>query len=302
MSRFAPALRRAARELDLPRTVRSAILAELAADLEAVFEHHRAQGLGMEEASRRAVEQVLGSAEMIGRLSRLHRGSWREWSEGIGARLAGGVDLILLAFGVVPVLVMAGVVALDAFATGPASPLVWPLSAIGTLLAAVVPTELIRLLRGNAARPHRLRLFFGLAAIAPALGLLALVHGAYDVATTLGTTPATTVIAGLPSSDLAGEGTAVGHTQRLVALIVLRDGAALLIALLLAIAGGLSWFVLLNRSAEQVAREVDRILEGRPEAGPRPMGGDGEKWCDTPAGQWPAPEARVIPLARGRRA
>lgn len=296
MSRFAPALRRAARELDLPRTIRSAILSELAADLEAVFAHHRAHGLSDEEAARRAEEQILGSAEVIRRLGRLHEGSWRRWPEEIGARLSGGVDLMLLALGVLPVLLVAAGVAFDAITSGPASPLVWPLCVIGTLLAGAIPAELIRLLRGAPARPHRLRLLLSLSTLAPAMGLLALVHGAYDIATTL------------------GAATSTGETQILIAAIAIRDGAALLTALLLAIAGGLSWFALLNRSAEQVAREVDRILEGPPadETGTaHPAEGERHEFEDKPGapGELDAPEDRraaterkIIPLARGRSA
>lgn len=50
MDRFAAALRRVAGELDLPRAARDPLLLEMAADLEAVFEHHMARGLGTEEA------------------------------------------------------------------------------------------------------------------------------------------------------------------------------------------------------------------------------------------------------------
>jgi hypothetical protein len=282
MSRFAPALRRAARELDLPRTVRSAILAELAADLEALFEHHRARGLGLEEAERRAEEQVLGSAEVIRRLGRLHQGSWREWSESVGARLSGGIDLILVIFGILPVLLVAGGVAFNALATGPASPLVWPLCVLGALLGGAIPAELIRLLRGAPGRPRRLRLLLALSTLALALGLLALVHGAYDSATTLAAMPVAAEVAA--AGDASGAVASNRDIQRLIASIVIRDGAALLISLLLAIAGGLSWFVLLNRSAEQVAREVDRILEGAPED------------------QRSATERQIIPLTRRRRA
>lgn len=61
MERFAPALRRVARELDLPRAVRSPLLLEMASDLDPVFEHHRSRGVGEAEAARRAEETVLGS-------------------------------------------------------------------------------------------------------------------------------------------------------------------------------------------------------------------------------------------------
>lgn len=80
MEKFAPALGRVARELDLPRGVRGPLLLEMAADLEAVFERRRACGLGEVEAARKAEEAVLGSSEVLGRLAQLHKRSWRGWS------------------------------------------------------------------------------------------------------------------------------------------------------------------------------------------------------------------------------
>lgn len=72
MHRFAPALRRVARELDLPRGARATVLRELAGDLDAVYAHHRERGLGEAEAQRRAEETVLGTTQVIRRLARLH--------------------------------------------------------------------------------------------------------------------------------------------------------------------------------------------------------------------------------------
>lgn len=234
MERFAPGLRRVARELDLPRRARSTLLLEMAADLEAVFEHHRTRGLSEAEAARRAEETVLGSSEVIRRLGHLHASPWRSWSEEVGARLTGGLDLILLATGVLPVVALAGGVSVWAMAAGPA-PAVWAILGLGVLMAAIVATEAVRLLRGRLPRRRGLPTLLVLAALAPALGLLALVVGLHRAA---------------------------GGGQVELAAVVVRDGAALLVGLLLGIGGLLAWFALLHREAQRAAREVDTLLEG----------------------------------------
>jgi hypothetical protein len=173
MSRFAPALRRVARELDLPRPARAAILIELAADLESVYAHHRERGAGEAEAARVAEERVLGSAEMVARLSRLHRSSWQEWSEEVGGRLTGGLDLALLMGGVVPVLLFGAAVATHGLWTGAASAASggglprWGVLGVSVLLAIVLGSEVARGLRGHAVRRARLPLLLVLSILAP---------------------------------------------------------------------------------------------------------------------------------------
>lgn len=234
MERFAPALRRVARELDVPRRVRTALLLEMAADLEAMFEHHRSRGLSEGEAARRAEETVLGSAEVIRRLGHLHASPWRSWSEEVGARLTTGLDLVLLATGVLPVVALAGGVSVWAMAADPA-PAVLAILGVGVLMAAIVAAETVRLLRDRPSRRRGLPTLLVLAALAPAMGLLALVVGLHRAA---------------------------GGDQVELAAMVVRDGAALLVGLLLGIGGLLAWFALLHREAQRSAREVDALLEG----------------------------------------
>lgn len=256
MSRFAPALRRVAAELDLPRRVRSALLLEMAADLEAVYEHHRGRGLDEEAAARRAEETVLGSSEVIRRLGRLHAGSWRGWAEETGARLAGGLDLLLLSVGVLPILGLAAGVSVWALAADRSPVVVWAILLVGVLMAVLVATEPVRLLRDRAPRRRQLPSLLVLSAMAPALGLLAAVLGLSRAA-----------------ADFAADPLAA---PALVSTIA-RDGAALLAGLLLGIAGLLAWFVLIERDTRRAAREVDTLLadDAPDRAHPDPSGAPG---------------------------
>lgn len=266
MERFAPALRRVARELDVPRPIRSALLLEMAADLEAVFEHHRSRGLSDADAASRAEETVLGSSEVIRRLSRLHRNPWRGWPEAVGARLGGAPALALMAAGVLPVVALAGAVAAWSLSGG-MSPLAWVVVGVGALMSGVAGREAARLARGRPIRSGRLPALLVLSALAAALGVLALALAVHSV--------------GLEVAGSAGAGQAV------LAARVARDGATLLLGLLLGITGIVAWFVLLSREARRASRELDALL----------MGGA----PDTPAPGREPGSGSIIPLVRRRQ-
>lgn len=242
MNRFAPALRSVARELDLPPKVKTAILMEMTGDLEAAFDHHRNLGRTEEEAERLAEAAILGSSEMVRRLGRLHRASWLEWSERVGERLGGGADLVLLLFAVVPMYALAGVVTFRTVAY-PSSLLSWPLLAAGVAVGALIALEAGRILRGARGAGRQLPLLLTLSVVAPVLGLLA---AALEVHSAAG------ALAGGVAEPVIQVAFVEGMT---------RAGTLLLVGLLIGLAGALSWFVLLNRDAVRVRREVDAILQ-----------------------------------------
>jgi hypothetical protein len=247
MSRFAPALRRVARELDVPPSLRAAILREMAADLEALYERHRQEGAGEEDAVRRAEEMVLGSADVVRRLGRIHAGSWRAWSEGIGERLGQGADLALLAVAVAPVLLVSTVIALRALATS-AEPLAWPLIFLAVAITAAIAWEVGRTVGGRRGGTAGLPALLVLAALAPAFGMLAAALSVRSVA-----------------HGLVGPGVPLLDAEMLTRIGT--AGALLLAGLLLGIAAALTWFVLLNRAGTEAARQVDRILGGEVDIG-----------------------------------
>lgn len=266
MSGFAPALRRAAKGLaDLPRPVRAEILLELAADLEAAYEDRLRSGLGEEEARREAEERILGSDAVIRHLGRLHAGSWKGWSEATGARLSGGVGLVLVAAAVVPMLVLAAGAAVPLLADSPRSPLVWAVIAAGGGVAVLVAREAARLIGGrlpSAAGPPLLLL---LSVVAPAVGFLAFLLGVHAT---------TGAFSGAAAVDAA-----------LLAERIGRDAALFASGLLVAISGALSWFLIVSRASVLAAREADALID---EGGP-------------PAERHRR-RAGIIPLARRRKA
>lgn len=252
MERFAPALRRVARDLDVPRRARTALLLEMAADLEAVFEHHRSRGLSEADAVQRAEETILGSTEVIRRLGRLYASPWRGWSEELAARLTGGVDVVLLVAGVLPVVALAGAVSAWALA-GAGSPLVWAVVVIGLLMSVVVGVEVARMLRGRPARAGALPVLLVLAALASGVGVLAVALGLQATAL-----------------EISSAGAAFFDSTAPVTLAnrVARDGGALLMGLLLGITGVLAWFILLSREARRADREVEALLADGPPPDP----------------------------------
>lgn len=237
MERFAPALRRIAAELDLPRGARTELLLEMAADLDATYEHHRARGLSEDESARRAEATVLGSSEVIRRLGRLHVSPWRGWASEMGLRLSSGLDRVLLVVGVLPTVATAVGVSVWVLAERP-SPLAWSILLVGVLMVVVAARESVRHLRDGARRGAYLQTLLVLAVMAPALGLLAPVLGLRRV---------TGLTGGAPD-------------QVTLLTTVIQDGATLLAGLLVGVGGLLVWFVLLELEARRAAREVDALL------------------------------------------
>lgn len=271
MSRFAPALRRLARELEMPSGARSAFLLEVASDLDAVFEHHRARGASEGEAMRRAEEAVLGSSEVLRRVSRLHQGPWRGVADAIAERVAGGIERILLVGGVLPAALLGVGVAGWALRAGE-SGVVWGLLAVGAGMAWVGIPGFVRLRRGLGVGAAGGPALVVLSAMAAALGFLAL---------TLGLQAVGAAIAGHGTgADFAGHAAvATFGNEAALAERLARDAAVFVAGLLVGLAGLLSWFVLVGGEARRVSREVEAVL------------GDGARLV---------PEPVAIPLVRRR--
>jgi hypothetical protein len=262
MDRFTPALRRVARELDLPAAERAATPREMEADRGAIHERDHNPGASEEAAAARAERRVLGSSEMLRRLSDVHRRSWG-WSERTAARLARGVDLWLVLIGVLPVLLVATGVAAPAVLS-PRTPGSWLLVALAALLIATIVAEAWRV-GGRGEVPRSLSTIVVLSALAPACGVLTMALGVFRAGTERSSQPTT-------------------GDQMLLAQTVAEYGPAVVLGLLLGIAGAFSWFLLLHLSAARRLRQVDALLRGH---GP---------------GEAPAGAEGVLPLVRGRSA
>lgn len=239
MHRFAPALRRVAGDLDLPSRVRTALLLEMAADLESMFEHYRSTGLAEAVAAQRAEEAVLGSPEVIHRLVRIHASQRGDWWLDVGASVTRGAGAVLLAAGVVPMLALAGAVS-SWVLMGGSTPLIWPILLVGVVQVGAVAIATARLVAGHPVPRRAPAVILVLSAIAPALGILALSLGVQAVA------------AGLPAVA----------DQSAIASRIAGDGAALLMGLVLGISGLIGWFLLLHLESRRADREVEALLSG----------------------------------------
>lgn len=281
MSRFAPALRRLARELEMPSGARSAFLLEVASDLEAVFEHHRARGASEGEAMRRAEEAVLGSSEVLRRMSRLHRGAWQGWADAVAERVAGGFERILLVGGVLPAALLGVGVAVWTLRAGE-SGVVWGLLAVGAGMARVGISGFVRLRRGVHVGAAGGPALVVLSAMAAALGFLALTLGLQAVGAAIASQGA-----GVESMSLAdgqefvGPGSSADFADRaaiaplgreaVLADRLARDAAVFVAGLLVGLAGLLSWFALVGGEARRVTREVEAVLGDGARLGPEPV-------------------------------
>lgn len=147
---------------------------------------------------------------------------------------------------------MSGAAAAAVLARG-AGPAAWSLGAIGVVITGLIAKDAIRLARGRPVRSSGLSLLLGLSILAPIAGLLVLAVGGHQAALSLsaaaGAGPDVAAGAGPAAWVAAVEGLAVA-------------GSTFLLGLLLGIAGSLSWFILLSRSAARVVREVEAMLAG----------------------------------------
>ena len=266
MKRFAPALRRIAAELTLPRHVRTELLLELVADLEAIYEHHCARGLSPDEAARRAEATVLGSSEMVRRLGELHFSPWRGWLQELSANRGGTFDAILLAAAVVPVGVTAASVSIWVLTTS-ASAVAWCILSIALLLAVIAVTETVVLLRDGKPRRGDLPTILVLSSLAPCLGFLAPILRLQEA-----------VIGAQPP------------TQQSLSLLgaIAPEGATLIAGFLLGIVGYLLWFLLVVLGVRRTTREIDVLLN--------------EHVCNDVVSDIAREEKAVIPLVSRRHA
>ncbi|HEU5208430.1 MAG TPA: hypothetical protein VFU06_03380, partial [Longimicrobiales bacterium] len=212
---------------------------ELAGDLDAVYAHHRERGMDEADAQRRAEQSVLGTTHVIRRLSRLHRRSWRGWSESMAARLSSGIELLMLGLGVVPILAAAALFAVRSAA----GPIAWLTSLVGIGIAAGIALGVIRTMRGQEVPSGLLEALLVCGVVACALGLLG---AAYGLHATFASLAAGTLSSSSHVADLTGP--------------LVREGSVLVLGLLLALAALFAWFLLLGREAARLSAEVEALL------------------------------------------
>ncbi len=243
MNRFQTTLQRVNDQLRLPRATRSRIVLEMAADLEDLFEHYRAEGLDDAEAERRAEEALAVSDDAIERLLAVHRPGLDRLTERLAVHVSGGWERALLAV----LLAFAGLVAGRIFVAGGdflarASVFVWPVLALAAAAALVGLAKLRRLLFRRGLDARRLR--SGLdTLLLLAAGILAVGVDGFLIELFLGLRR---FAAGLPDAALG---------QWLIGV-----SSMMIVTMLTAILAALAWFVLARWIVRIENREAGELL------------------------------------------
>jgi hypothetical protein len=244
--RFVPALRRVASELRVPEPIRSRILLEMAADLEALYDHFRAQGIDEDEATRLTEERILASPEALRDLVAVHTTLYQRVAASAAGRLRWGFDLLLFATGVVPMIVLAAAAAATQLGSLGDAPLLAPILALAAAVAALSLGKAFQLFvrrERSTARLYRgLPTLVWLGALGAALGTLGFFWSVHSLAIALAT------------------GAVPEPAQRVAAEQVARDGTLCLLGLLLAFAAGLVWSVLVARAGMIEQQESATLL------------------------------------------
>ncbi len=135
MTRFRETLKLASDRLDLPQPTKSRILLEIASDLDAAYEHFRAQGLEEEEAVRKTTERFQLSDEVLAQLAQIHRTPFRRLLDRLSTSAQSRWERLMLLLLLLFIAGMAGRHLQVSLLASHVSPFVWP--ALGLALVAL---------------------------------------------------------------------------------------------------------------------------------------------------------------------
>jgi hypothetical protein len=241
MSRFNRFLHRTGERLALPKATRSLILVEIASDLEDLFQHYIEQGLSEEDAAARAEEKVDMSDEALTELVRIHSEA-RGWTDRFVRRAHSFwerfVMAVIVLFFIVSLAMGAGISSfknLNGF--------IWPILGIFLALTAVFVVQLARV--SDTSSPRRLReslatpLFLGSASLV--VGFAGTGIELYRALMRMAAEPE--------------------RAAPLFARVILESTTTLAVALLVALAAGVVWFVLAGRIARHEDIAAGTYLE-----------------------------------------
>lgn len=220
-----------AERLDLPPATKSRVLVEMQADLDALYDHHRARGCTPAVARRLAEERVVASDEAIAGLVRLHASPLARWLDRLSGRLRRGFEFLLAGAALVIAFAGAAWIALRGGLLLRPSPFLWPVLAIGGICVAGVLHHGWHLFVRNstrAARGRALAVYLLAGAVSLFLGGSGVAIGLYDTA-------------------LAMAGGDLDPGALLTRLG--RDAALLATALSVTLCAGGTWFLFANRAA-----------------------------------------------------
>lgn len=223
---FTPVLREVERGLALPIPDRVRILRELEYDLEALCDRLVAGGLSHEVARRRAVQALVPDSETLRALDRLHAPWYRRVTRHLTADRLRLAERATLALATALVVIVQTVTLLRVDLLSDPSWFLWPVLGLGALIVAIVLTKVFNLwIKGDHSAPARgIGTILGLALVTLLTGMLGMIIDLYGLAGTLETAP-----------ELA---------DILIPEWLIRDLTLLSVSMLLALGGGLAWFVL----------------------------------------------------------
>ncbi len=232
---FAPVLREVERGLALPIPERVRILRELEFDLEELCARLVAGGLSEELARGRAVQALVPDRATLRELDRLHAPWYRRVTQHVTEDRLRLAERSALAIATASVVVVQTVTLFRFDLLRDPSPFLWPVLGLGALLFATVVTQFFNLwIKGDHRTP------------AQGLSRILVLAGA-------------TVLTGFGGMifDLYRLAGAIERVSELANVVagawLLRDMTLLAISILLALGGGLAWFLL-----DQWLRLVDR--------------------------------------------
>jgi len=223
---FAPVLREVEQGLALPIPERLRILRELEFDLEELWGRLVSEGLSAEEAHRKALDALVPDTGTLGELDRLHTPLYKRLTRHLTPGRLMLAERSALVLVTTSVLLAQGITLFRANLLQDPSPFLWPVLAGGALLFAMVLAKAFQLwIKRDHAQPERgLGTILVVSGLILSLGIGGMFFDLYRLSAILQRTP-----------ELAGDLTSVW---------LVRDSALLSVAVLLALAGGLAWFVL----------------------------------------------------------
>ena len=223
---FLPALRQLDGRLLVPMPDRVRILRELEYDLEELEGRLLARGLPPEEARSLALESLVPDGVTLDELARVHAPLYRRLTRRLSEERVRLLERSALGVAATSVLLGETWILLTAQLLRSPSPFLWPVLALGAVLGALILATLFELCvkREHTATDGRLG------------GILAL-SGAILTLGTVGTTVDVHRLAALLERS-------PGLASALVAPWLVREASLLSVAILLAMAGGLTWFLL----------------------------------------------------------
>lgn len=223
---FAPVLREVESGMALPLPDRIRILRELEYDLEELWGRFVAEGVPDDEARRRALDALVPDAGSLVELDHLHAPLYRRLTQRFPSSQLRLAERTALGVAVAAVLGVQTATLLRVDLLRDPSPFLWPVLVAGGFLFALVLAKGFQLwIKGDHTQPTRgLGSILVAAGIVLSLGIGGTIFDLFRLAVVLEQTP-----------ELA---------EALVPLWLFRSSALLSVAILLALAGGLAWFIL----------------------------------------------------------